>query len=103
MAPGHNGPSASWREEDGRQNAVVGMSGRVYDLIVVEQPEKLASIAEATLEDALFESGRPVLMVPKAGSAGSWRNRRGRLERQHRDGADGRARHAVSGAGAARS
>jgi nucleotide-binding universal stress UspA family protein len=65
MAPGHNGPSASWREEDGRQNAVVGMIGRVYDLIVVEQPEKLASIAEATLEDALFESGRPVLMVPK--------------------------------------
>jgi nucleotide-binding universal stress UspA family protein len=67
-APGHNGPSASWREEDGRQNAVVGMSGRVYDLILVEQPEKLASIAEATLEDALFESGRPVMMVPKVGS-----------------------------------
>ncbi|HEV2336646.1 MAG TPA: universal stress protein [Stellaceae bacterium] len=64
-APGYDGPSASWREEDGRQNAVVGMSGRVYDLILVEQPEKLASIAEATLEDALFESGRPVLMVPK--------------------------------------
>src|SRR5882757_10852857 len=62
---GHNGPTASWREEDGRQNAVVGMIGRVFDLIVVEQPEKLASIAEATLEDALFESGRPVMMVPK--------------------------------------
>jgi nucleotide-binding universal stress UspA family protein len=65
VPPGYNGPTASWREEDGRQNAVVGMIGRVYDLIVVEQPEKLASIAEATLEDALFESGRPVLMVPK--------------------------------------
>ncbi len=65
-APGYVGPSASWREEDGRQNAIVGMSGRVFDLILVEQPEKLASIAEATLEDALFESGRPVLMVPKA-------------------------------------
>src|SRR5260370_962705 len=65
VAPGYYGPSASWREEDGRQNAVVGMSGRVYDLILVEQPEKLASIAEATLEDALFESGRPVLMVPR--------------------------------------
>ena len=62
--PGHNGPTASWREEDGRQNAVVGLIGRVFDLILVEQPEKLASIAEATLEDALFESGRPVLMVP---------------------------------------
>jgi nucleotide-binding universal stress UspA family protein len=64
--PGEAGPTASWREEDGRQNAIVGMSGRVYDLILVEQPEKLASIAEATLEDALFESGRPVMMVPRA-------------------------------------
>jgi nucleotide-binding universal stress UspA family protein len=64
-ATDQNGPSASWREEDGRQNAVVGMIGRVFDLILVEQPEKLASIAEATLEDALFESGRPVMMVPK--------------------------------------
>ena len=63
---GGDAPSASWREEDGRQNAIVGLSGRVYDLILVEQPEKLASIAEATLEDALFESGRPVMMVPKA-------------------------------------
>ncbi len=66
---GHTGPTASWREEDGRQNAVVGMIGRVYDLILVEQPEKLASIAEATLEDALFESGRPILMVPKRAPA----------------------------------
>jgi nucleotide-binding universal stress UspA family protein len=64
VPPEYAGPSASWREEDGRQNAVVGLIGRVFDLIVVEQPEKLASIAEATLEDALFESGRPVLMVP---------------------------------------
>jgi len=30
---------------------------------------ELASIAEATLEDALFESGRPVLMVPKTTAA----------------------------------
>jgi nucleotide-binding universal stress UspA family protein len=65
LPPGHDGPSAAWREEDGRQNAIVGTTGRVFDLILVEQPEKLASIAEATLEDALFESGRPVMMVPK--------------------------------------
>src|SRR5436190_1442616 len=58
-APGYNGPSASWREEDGRQNAVVGMSGRVYDLILVEQPEKPASIAEATLGHGLTETARP--------------------------------------------
>src|SRR5690242_3701664 len=59
-----DGPSAEWREEAGRQNAVVGMLGRVFDAIIVERPAKLASLAEATLEDALFESGRPVLMAP---------------------------------------
>ena len=58
------GVTAEWREESGRQNAVVGSLGRVFDLIVVERPQKLASLAEATLEDALFESGRPVLMAP---------------------------------------
>jgi nucleotide-binding universal stress UspA family protein len=58
------GVSAEWREESGRQNAVVGSLGRVFDLIVVERPTKLASLAEATLEDALFESGHPVLMAP---------------------------------------
>src|ERR1041385_6213528 len=56
--PGYSGRSASGREEDGPQNAVVGMTGRVYDLILVEQPEKLASIAEATLEDALRSEER---------------------------------------------
>jgi nucleotide-binding universal stress UspA family protein len=61
---GATGVSAEWREEAGRQNAVVGTLGRIFDLIVVERPAKLASLAEATLEDALFESGRPVLMAP---------------------------------------
>jgi nucleotide-binding universal stress UspA family protein len=67
---GEIGPTAEWREEEGRQNAVVGALGRVFDLIVVEQPAKLASLTEATLEDALFESGRPVLMAP-AGRRGA--------------------------------
>src|ERR1700722_4846678 len=62
--PRGDGVSAEGREEAGRQNAVVGAMGRIFDLIVVERPAKLASLAEATLEDALFESGRPVLMTP---------------------------------------
>lgn len=60
-----DGITAEWREETGRQNAVVGTLGRIYDLIIVERPAKLASLAEATLEDALFEGGRPVLMTPQ--------------------------------------
>lgn len=62
--PSPDRATAEWREENGRQDAVVGALGRIYDLIVVERPDKLASLAEATLEDALFESGRPVLMAP---------------------------------------
>jgi nucleotide-binding universal stress UspA family protein len=62
---GTGGIAAEWREEAGRQNAVVGTLGRIFDLVVVERPAKLASLAEATLEDALFEGGRPVLMVPQ--------------------------------------
>jgi len=61
-----DGVGAEWREEAGRQNAVVGQLGRVFDLIIVERPARLASLAEATLEDALFETGRPVLMAPPA-------------------------------------
>jgi nucleotide-binding universal stress UspA family protein len=63
--PSGTGLVAEWREETGRQNAVVGTLGRIFDLIVVERPAKLASLAEATLEDALFEGGRPVLMAPQ--------------------------------------
>jgi len=66
---GGNGLAAEWREEAGRQNAVVGTLGRIFDLIVVERPAKLASLAEATLEDALFEGGRPVLMAPQTAPA----------------------------------
>ena len=69
LGAGPNGPSAEWREESGGQNAVVGALRRIFDLIVVERPAKLASLAEATLEDALFESGRPVLMAPPMAAA----------------------------------
>lgn len=69
IAAAGTGVTAEWREETGRQSVIVGTLGRVYDLIVVEQPDKAASFAEATLEDALFESGRPVLMAPKTPTA----------------------------------
>ncbi|HUB96661.1 MAG TPA: universal stress protein [Stellaceae bacterium] len=66
---GGTGLAAEWREETGRQNAIVGTLGRIFDLIVVERPAKLASLAEATLEDALFEGGTPVLMTPQTAPA----------------------------------
>src|SRR5258707_12019740 len=42
VGPATAAPSAEWREEAGRQNAVVGMLGRIFDLIIVERPAKLA-------------------------------------------------------------
>jgi nucleotide-binding universal stress UspA family protein len=59
----HQRPTASWSSP--RQKLSVGMIGRSYDLIIMGQPQNLASTAGATFEDALFESGRPVLIAPK--------------------------------------
>ncbi len=55
--------SASWHEETGRQADVVAMRGRLVDLVVVPQPDA-GGIGVNTLEAALFDSGRLVLMTP---------------------------------------
>ena len=45
----------------------VGSYGRVFDMIVLARPqEEWQSPAMVTLESALFESGRPVLIAPPA-------------------------------------
>jgi nucleotide-binding universal stress UspA family protein len=45
----------------------VGSYGRVFDVIVLERPgEEWQSPSMVTLESALFESGRPVLIAPPA-------------------------------------
>jgi nucleotide-binding universal stress UspA family protein len=45
----------------------VGSYGRVFDIIVLARPgEEWQSPAMVTLESALFESGRPVLIAPPA-------------------------------------
>lgn len=54
---------ASWHEETGRQAAVVAMRGRLADLIVVPQPDA-DGVGVNTLEAALLDSGRLVLMAP---------------------------------------
>ncbi|MGI9301157.1 MAG: universal stress protein [Gammaproteobacteria bacterium] len=54
--------SASWREDTGRKAAIVAEHGRVHDLLIMLQPE---GKPKATLECALTETGRPVLVVPR--------------------------------------
>jgi len=56
--------SVSWRERTGKQAAIVGLYGRLADLTVVAQPDSQRNLGLNTLEAALLETGRPVLMCP---------------------------------------
>lgn len=64
--------SVSWREKTGKQAAVVGLQGRLADLIAVAQPDRDRTLGLNTLEAALLETGRLVLMCPSqpAGTLG---------------------------------
>ena len=60
-----HGPSSLWREIAGYEDDVIARVGRVSDLIVVARKGAGSSTFSAmVLETALFETGRPVLMVP---------------------------------------
>ncbi len=56
--------TAEWIEEEGRQVDVIKRNGRLVDVIVVAQPDVDRNIGVNTLKAALFQTGRPVLMVP---------------------------------------
>ena len=59
------GPSSQWREITGYEDDVIARLGRVSDLIAVARKGAGATTFSAmALETALFETGRPVLMVP---------------------------------------
>jgi nucleotide-binding universal stress UspA family protein len=55
--------SAAWREIKGYEVEVIASIGRLTDLIIVAQPESGPSPSLA-LETAVFDTRRPVLMVP---------------------------------------
>lgn len=62
--------SVSWREETGKQAAIVGVLGRLADVVAVAQPDHSRNLGLNTLEAALMETGRPVLLCPPAPLAG---------------------------------
>ena len=62
--------SVSWREETGKQAAIVGILGRLADVVAVAQPDHGRNLGLNTLEAALLETGRPVLLCPPAPPAG---------------------------------
>lgn len=63
-------PSTRWREIAGYENEVVARLGRLSDLIVLPRPSSgSSSFSLVALETALFDTSRPVLMVPDGSPA----------------------------------
>ena len=66
------GASASWSQEIGRNDEITARRGRLADLIVVARPTASSDVlATLTLNAALFDSGRPVLVTPPGGGEAS--------------------------------
>lgn len=66
--PGSNGFTASWIEANGREDEVVAQFGRLADLTLVSRPDVNAEVGHTlVLNAALFDSGRPALVVPPGG------------------------------------
>jgi len=64
--PGPPEMSAAFQEETGIEDELVAVTGRMADLIVVGRPRGDDEPAlQATLNAALMESGRPVLVAPR--------------------------------------
>src|SRR5215831_18902880 len=72
-----------WRGGSLIQDAVLGSLARAFDLTVLNRPGARGA-RMAVLENALFESGRPVLMAPPSPPKIVWPDCGHSLERQHR-------------------
>jgi nucleotide-binding universal stress UspA family protein len=65
--PGSGELTTSWLEREGQLDSEIGLSGRLADLVVLGAPaEPAREGAFYPCEGALFDSRRPVLLVPRA-------------------------------------
>lgn len=64
--------SGEWRMNEGATTALLAQHGRYSDLVILGQtdPDVPGPGGKALIEAALFETGRPVLVVPYAAAAG---------------------------------
>lgn len=63
VAPsGHQGPTARWHREIGNVDRWVAEYGRTSDLLVIGRPTKAGGAQRVTLEAALLDTGRPLLI-----------------------------------------
>jgi nucleotide-binding universal stress UspA family protein len=64
-ASGHVTLSFGWRQDGLQEDAFLGAYGRVFDITVLGRPDGGTGQARlSTVEAALFETGRPVLIAP---------------------------------------
>ncbi|NQU61278.1 MAG: universal stress protein [Rhodospirillales bacterium] len=67
--PTGNEASAAWSEEVGREDEITARLGRLADLTVAGRPTANSDVSSTlTLNAALFDTGRPVLVVPDGGA-----------------------------------
>ncbi len=60
----------AWRQETGPEPVVLASAGRLVDLIVLSRPDASADgQMAASLDSALFDTGRPVLVAPPTSPA----------------------------------
>jgi nucleotide-binding universal stress UspA family protein len=64
-SPGSQGPSAQWLREIGAEPYWVAEHGRAADLLVIGRPGEDEGVSLDTIEGALIDSGRP-LLIPAA-------------------------------------
>ena len=60
----HDRLTVSFRAQQGRQADLLGVRGRLADLVVVAQPDPGGTFGVNTLHSSLMSTGRPVMMVP---------------------------------------
>jgi nucleotide-binding universal stress UspA family protein len=62
--------STAWHVTAGRQAEIAAAAGRVSDLVIIERPEDPGDVLwRPTVELVLFDTGRPVLILPRLLSA----------------------------------
>lgn len=58
-------PTVAWNEVAGREDEIVAIRGRLFDLVVVGRAVKDSALpSPITLEAALLDTGRPIVVAP---------------------------------------
>ena len=56
--------TATWQEEEGKQAAIIGIHGRLADLVVVAKPDRNTNLGMNTFQSSLFNVGALTAVAP---------------------------------------